>query len=56
LEIDLPEPWGGIRTLGTIRRVKSAQTAKDMTMVGIDYSGMAEADAKKLRNYLSGGD
>jgi CRP-like cAMP-binding protein len=56
LEIDLPEPWGEIRTLGTIRRVKSAQTAKDMTMVGIEYSGMAEADAKKLRNYLSGGD
>ena len=56
LEIDLPEPWGEIRTLGTIRRVKSAQTAKDMTMVGIEYSGMAEVDAKKLRNYLSGGD
>jgi hypothetical protein len=56
LEIDLPEPWGEIRTLGTIRRVKTAQTAKDMTMVGIEYSGMAEADAKKLRNYLSGGD
>jgi c-di-GMP-binding flagellar brake protein YcgR len=56
LEIDLPEPWGEIRTLGTIRRVKSAQTAKDMTMVGIEYAGMAEADEKKLRNYLAGGD
>jgi CRP-like cAMP-binding protein len=54
LEIDLPEPWGEIRTLGTIRRVKSAQTAKEMTMVGIEYAGMAEADAKKLRNYLAG--
>lgn len=56
LEIDLPEPWGEIRTLGTIRRVKSAQTAKEMTMVGIEYAGMAEADAKKLKDYLSGGD
>ena len=54
LEIDLPEPWGEIRTLGTIRRVKSAQTAKKMTMVGIEYAGMAEADAKKLKDYLSG--
>ena len=56
LEIDLAEPWGQIRTLGIIRRVKSAQTAKEVTMVGIEYSGMAEADAKKLRSYLSGGD
>jgi len=55
LEIDLPEPWGEIRTLGTIRRVKSAQTAKEMTMVGIEYAGMAEADARKLKDYLSGG-
>ena len=54
LEIDLPEPWGEIRTLGTIRRVKSAQTAKEVTMVGIEYAGMAEADAKKLRSYLNG--
>jgi len=27
-----------------------------MTMVGIEYAGMAEADAKKLKDYLSGGD
>ena len=56
LEIDLPEPWGEIRTLGTIHRVKSALTAQEMTMVGIKYAGMAEADAKKLKDYLSGGD
>jgi hypothetical protein len=54
LEIDLPEPWGEIRTLGTIRRVKAAKTAEEMTMVGIEYAGMAETDAKKLRHYLSG--
>lgn len=54
LEIDLPEPWGEIRTLGTIRRVKSTKTAEEMTMVGIEYAGMAEKDAKKLRHYLSG--
>ena len=56
LEIYLPEPWGEIRTLGTIRRVKSALTEEEMTMVGIEYAGMAEADAKKLKDYLSGGD
>jgi CRP-like cAMP-binding protein len=55
LEIDLPEPWGEIRTLGTIRRVKSTLTEMEMTMVGIEYAGMAEADAKKLKDYLSGG-
>jgi hypothetical protein len=56
LEINLPEPWGEIRTLGTIRRVKSALTEEEMTMVGIEFAGMAEADAKKLKDYLSGGD
>jgi hypothetical protein len=56
LEIDLPEPWGEIRTLGTIRRVKSSQAEKEMTMVGIEYVGMAKTDAKKLKDYLSGGD
>jgi hypothetical protein len=56
LEIDLPEPWGEIRTLGTIHRVKAAVTEKTMTMVGIDFAGMAEADTNKLKDYLSGGD
>jgi len=56
LEINLPEPWGEIRTLGTIHRVKAAVTDKAMTMVGIEFAGMAEADAKKLKDYLSGGD
>ena len=53
LEIDLPEPWGEIRTLGTIHRVKAAVTEKTMTMVGIDFAGMAEADTNKLKDYLS---
>ena len=54
LEIELPQPWGEIRTLGTIRRVKPAQTNQKMTMVGIDYAGMAESDVKRLKQYLSG--
>jgi hypothetical protein len=53
LEIDLPEPWGEIRTLGTIHRVKAAVTEKTVTMVGIDFAGMAEADTNKLKDYLS---
>lgn len=52
LEIELPEPWGEIRTLGTIRRVKPAVTDEKMTMVGIDFYGMADSDVKKLREYL----
>jgi CRP-like cAMP-binding protein len=54
LEIELSQPWGEIRTLGTIRRVKPARTDQKMTMLGIDYAGMAESDAKKLKEYLSG--
>jgi len=54
LEIELSQPWGEIRTLGTIRRVKPARTDQKMTMLGIDYTGMAESDAKKLKKYLSG--
>jgi CRP-like cAMP-binding protein len=54
LEIELPQPWGEIRTLGTIRRVKPARTDEKVTMLGIDYVGTAESDAKKLKDYLSG--
>jgi CRP-like cAMP-binding protein len=54
LEIELSQPWGEIRTLGTIRRVKPARTDQKMTMLGIDYTGMAESDAKKLKEYLVG--
>jgi hypothetical protein len=54
LEIELPQPWGEIRTLGTIRRIKPARTNQKMIMLGIDYAGMAESDAKKLKEYLSG--
>jgi CRP-like cAMP-binding protein len=54
LEIGLSQPWGEIRTLGTIRRLKPARTDQKMTMLGIDYTGIAESDAKKLKEYLSG--
>jgi len=54
LEIELPQPWGEIRTLGTIRRVKPARTDQKVTMLGIDYAGIADPDAKKLKDYLSG--
>jgi CRP-like cAMP-binding protein len=54
LEIELPQPWGEIRTLGTIRRVKPARTDPKVIMLGIDYAGIAESDAKKLKDYLSG--
>jgi len=54
LEIELPQPWGEIRTLGTIRRVKPARTDQKLTMLGIDYLGIADSDAKRLKDYLSG--
>jgi CRP-like cAMP-binding protein len=54
LEIELPQPWGEIRTLGTIRRLKPARTDQQMIMLGIDYVGISESDAKKLQDYVSG--
>ena len=53
LKIGLPQPWGEIGTLGVIRRVKPALTDQKMIMLGVDYVGIAESDAKKLKDYLS---
>ena len=54
LEIGLPGTWGAVSTLGTVRRVKPALTDQKMILVGVDYVGMAEADAKKLNEFLYG--
>jgi CRP-like cAMP-binding protein len=54
LEIELPQPWGEIRTLGIIRRVKPARMDQKLTMLGIDYVSIAESDTKKLKEFLSG--
>jgi CRP-like cAMP-binding protein len=56
LEIELPETWGSVRTLGTIRRVKPAVTDEKMLLVGIDYVSMADADIKRLKEFLYGED
>jgi len=54
LEIGLPGTWGAVSTLGTVRRVKPALTDPKMILVGVDYVGMADADAKKLKEFLYG--
>ena len=54
LEIVLPEPWGEIRTLGVIRRVKPIKKEKKMTLVGIEFEGMAETDSQKLDEFIHG--
>ncbi len=56
LEIELPETWGEVRTLGTIRRVKPAVTDEKLLLVGIDYVSMADADEKRLKKFLYGED
>ena len=56
LEIELPNPWGEIRTLGKIRKVKPASSDDKIVMVGIDFSDMAEADTRNLEEYLQRGD
>jgi c-di-GMP-binding flagellar brake protein YcgR len=54
LEIELPEPWGEIRTLGIIRRVKPMKKETNMTLVGIEFEGMAETDSQKLDEFIHG--
>jgi hypothetical protein len=54
LEIGLPGTWGAVNTLGTVRRVKPALTDPKMILVGVDYVGMADTDAKKLKEFLYG--
>jgi CRP-like cAMP-binding protein len=56
LEIELPDPWGEIRTLGKIRRVKPALSDDKIVMVGIEFAGMAESDTRGLQEYLHGKD
>lgn len=56
LEIELPDPWGEIRTLGKIRRVKPALSDEKIVMLGIEFSGMAEPDTRNLKEYLQRGD
>ena len=56
LEIELPDPWGEIRTLGKIRRVKPALSDEKIVMVGIEFSSMAEPDTRSLKEYLGGED
>jgi len=54
LEIELPERWGTVSTLGTVSRVKPSLTDKKITLVGVEYVNMADADAKKLKGFLYG--
>jgi CRP-like cAMP-binding protein len=54
LEIELPKPWGEIRVLGSVRWVKPSETKKKVTLVGIEFEGASDTDAKKLKEFLHG--
>ena len=54
LEIVLPVPGGDIRTLGIVRRVKPPNAEREVTLIGIEFEGMARTYREKLTKFLYG--
>jgi CRP-like cAMP-binding protein len=54
LTIELPTPWGQIRSLGTVRRVESASKEEKKILIGVVFAGMAATESKKLRQFIYG--
>ena len=53
LEIELPQPWGRIHTLGIARRVISSELT---FQIGIEFSGTSTKDHQKLKDFIYGED
>jgi CRP-like cAMP-binding protein len=51
LEIELPQPWGKVHTLGIIRRLTSG---KHTVQIGIEFSDTSTQDNKKLKEFIYG--
>ncbi len=51
VEIELPQPWGKVHTLGIIRRLTSG---KHTVQLGIEFSGTSTKDSKKLKEFIYG--
>jgi CRP-like cAMP-binding protein len=56
LVIELPEPWGEVRTLGAIRRIQPHPDKRQMKVVALEFVNMSAADREKLSNYIYGED
>jgi CRP-like cAMP-binding protein len=54
LTIELPPPWGQVRTLGIVQRVEPEETQEKILFVGIEFAGVSAADAEKLREFIQG--
>jgi CRP-like cAMP-binding protein len=54
LEIDLPGDLGKVRTAGIARRAMLYEMEKKITLVGIEFVGMSDADSKKLNSFIYG--
>jgi CRP-like cAMP-binding protein len=56
LEVELPEPWGKIRTLGAIRRIQPHPDERGMKVVALEFVELSAEDSQKLIEYLYGED
>ncbi|MGD8776782.1 MAG: cyclic nucleotide-binding domain-containing protein [Syntrophobacterales bacterium] len=56
LEIELPEPWGKIRTLGAIRRIQPHPDEREVTVVALEFVNLSAEDSQKLIEYIYGED
>lgn len=54
LEIELPEPWGQVRTLGAIRRIQPHPDERGMTVVALEFVDLSAEDSEKLTEYIYG--
>ena len=54
LEIELPEPWGEVRTLGAIRRIQPHPDEREMTVVALEFVDLSAEDSEKLIEYIYG--
>ena len=56
LEIELPEPWGAIRTLGAIRRIQPHPDKRGIKVVALEFVELSAEDSRKLTKYIYGED
>jgi CRP-like cAMP-binding protein len=54
LEIELPEQWGEVRTMGAIRRIQPHPDDRETKVVALEFVGLSAEDREKLIEYIYG--
>lgn len=54
LEIPLPQPYGSIRCLGTLRNVMEAKGNQNYGCLGVEFTGISREDRAKVERFLFG--